>query len=690
MIPIRWLLISVMALLLPLIQSQRCVAQSPASQLTQREAMADLLGCQQGMRLCAVGVAKTDVTPKGPVLLAGYGGRRTEHEGIDTKLWARAMVIGSEKPVAVVVIDNCGVPAAVTARLAERLVKHGITRGRLVVASTHTHNAPNLTGYAPVLWAGRMNAVQRRNMADYTDFAVEQMEEAVIAALRQRQSMELDWAQGRVGFGGNRRVLNNGQWAGFGFQRRGPVDHSLPVLVARDTKGRVRALWANYACHCTTVGSRNRVGGDWAGYANEAIEEDFPEAVALMTIGCGADVGPQPSGNIEIARQHGQSIATEVRRLLSGRTTPLAGPPTVVARQVQLPLAQLKGRVHWEEQLHKGSGFHQQLAKAMLARIEAQGKLKPTVDYPVSVWKFEDDLAMVFLGGEVVVDYSVRLNRELDWSRLWITAWANAMPGYIPSRRVLAEGGYEADFSQVYYEQPGRYDPGVEDVVVQVVTDLAGEPFAAVPGQEPAPFNELPSGVDGALSKLTERLRAGNLPEAEAAVVDRIRKLLPRARPAIGRALKDDGQTTDWYNFAGDTVSRRFFRQQNRGHILRWQTPAAEARGRMVYAFTGGVGWISSAGTAGFELRADDQPPVPLDVTLTAVHWNSEDGKAELLYLPTWKSPEDSGGFFFLVLPEPAKVITIRSLGAGSNRWFAVDQEQDLENRLRRLGAALK
>jgi hypothetical protein len=60
---------------------------------------------------CLIGVAKVDVTPKGPVVSAGYGGRTTEHEGIDTKLWARAMVMGNKSPVAVVVLDNCGVPS---------------------------------------------------------------------------------------------------------------------------------------------------------------------------------------------------------------------------------------------------------------------------------------------------------------------------------------------------------------------------------------------------------------------------------------------------------------------------------------------------------------------------------------------------------------------------------------------------
>ena len=101
-----------------------------------------------------------------------------------------------------------------------------------------------------MLWAGRRNDDQKKNQAKYTAFAIAQMEAAVVAALKAREPMELDWAQGRVGFGGNRRVLNNGKWAGFGFQRSGPVDHSLPVLAARDAEGRVRAVWARCGLLC--------------------------------------------------------------------------------------------------------------------------------------------------------------------------------------------------------------------------------------------------------------------------------------------------------------------------------------------------------------------------------------------------------------------------------------------------------
>ncbi|MDA1237132.1 MAG: neutral/alkaline non-lysosomal ceramidase N-terminal domain-containing protein [Acidobacteria bacterium] len=644
-----------------------------------------------------VGAAKADVTPREPVVLAGYGGRTGNYEGIDTKLWARAMVIGNDAPVAVVVIDNCGVPAKIKARLAARLAKHGLAPERLVVAATHTHNAPNLLGYAPILWAGRTTPEQDKRSADYTSFAVAQMEAAVVTALGNRQPMRLEWAQGRATFGGNRRVLRDGKWAGFGFQRSGPVDHSLPVLAARDASGVVRVVWANYACHCTTVGSRNHVGGDWAGFANESMEKAFPDAVSLMTIGCGADVGPQPSGNLQIAGQHGRSVADEVRRLLSGETTQLAEQPSVASKQLKLPLAPVKPRAHWEDQL-RGSGFTHQLAKAMLSKLDTDGAIPAEVDYPLSAWKFGDDLAMVFLAGEVVVDYSVRLNRELDWSRLWISAWANDMPGYIPSRRVLAEGGYEADFSQIYYQLPGRYDPAIEDVLVGAVRDLLGDAFAAKPDQAPAPFHRVPSSEAQAFKRVA-RWAAQDHTAVDALVFKKVSEFARSAEPAIARMTNSGGEQTEWHNFAGDFTARVFVRQQTKGTGLAWLSPAARDRppAPLVLCFTGGIGWESEPKTEGFALLLGGEEKLRFDVTREPARWASADDKVELVYLPTWTSPTDSGGFFFIALregsrsPESGPIqFAVQSLGEGSKRWFAIDSNQDVASHLKKLSAALE
>jgi hypothetical protein len=637
-----------------------------------------------------VGAAKMDVTPKEPAVLAGYGSRKTEFESIETKLWARAMVFGEKQPTVIVALDNCGVPMSVTLRLAARLQKHGIARERLVIAATHTHNAPNLPGYAPLLWAGRTTPEMDQRSANYTTFAIEQMEAAVVAALKNRQPMRLEWAKGRASFGGNRRKLKNGRWVGFGFQRNGPVDHSVPVLAARGADGTVRAVWANYACHCTTLGSVNAINGDWAGYANAAIERGFTNAVSLITIGCGADVGPQPSGQLEYSKSHGEALADEVRRLLSGQNKPLNQVPTVATRQIKLPLETPAAREHWKEQSRK-SGFNGQLAKAMLDKLDAEGRIPDEVDYPITSWTFGDDLAMVFLAGEVVVDYAVRLNRELDWTRLWYHAWANDMPSYIPSRRVLAEGGYEPGSSQMYYEKPGPYKPEIEDLLVNAVRDLLGPKFAARPNQEPAPYHRIPGApenydlADDWIPKIPSELSTKER--------SRIRKLVQSSLPGVEKITS--GEPVEWRNFMGHNTSRYLLRQLQESRPVTWTCPEiAKTEGPIVLYFSGGLGWKSQP-ASGFELSVGEKAKVTFDVTINPGRWVSNDKSVELTYLPNWRNAQDSGGFFFLQLTDPPLdaegriTFTVRSLGDGSKRWFAIDMEQAIGAPLKKLEAAL-
>ena len=121
-------------------------------------------------------------------------------------------------------------------------------------------------------------------------------------------------------------------------------------------------------------------------------------------------------------------------------------------------------------------GLH---AQTNLARLDRGEALPTTLPYVVQTWTFGDDLAMIFLAGEVVVDYARRLKAECDGPRLWISAYCNDVPCYIASRRVIGEGGYEVDSSMVYYDRPTRLDPEAEDRIVAAVHALLPEPFDA-------------------------------------------------------------------------------------------------------------------------------------------------------------------------------------------------------------------
>lgn len=114
-----------------------------------------------------------------------------------------------------------------------------------------------------------------------------------------------------------------------------------------------------------------------------------------------------------------------------------------------------------------------------LERLDRGLNLPTTLPYVVQTWTFGDSLAMVFLTGEVVVDYARRIKAECNSPRLWISAYCNDVPCYIASRRLIGEGGYEVDQSMVYYDCPTRLDSEAEDRIITAVHSLLPEPFSA-------------------------------------------------------------------------------------------------------------------------------------------------------------------------------------------------------------------
>ena len=187
-----------------------------------------------------------------------------------------------------VVVDNCGVPARVTDEVAARLkARAGLPRAvRGLLVAHPLRSRPG--------WHHPLHPRSRRSRWP----ALADRGPALLALAR----------GGSVGFAANQRVLKDGGWVAFGVNPHGPVDHSLPVLCVTDPDGKVWAVLAGFACHCTTLGGEfNKVCGDWAGYFYEAIEHDHPGARQATR---------------EVAR-------AEVGRLLKGSMTPL--PHRIVA-----------------------------------------------------------------------------------------------------------------------------------------------------------------------------------------------------------------------------------------------------------------------------------------------------------------------------------------------------------------------
>jgi hypothetical protein len=436
-----------------------------------------------------VGVAQIDITPDGPIRMSGYYNRKSESEGVEQPLRAEALAIGevgkAPGPLLLLTVDNCAVPARVTEDVARQLKETvGLARERFVVSSSHTHSGPALSGVLPLILSPPVTPEQRDRIERYTRQLTSKLVRVSLEALDGRKPGRLAWAKGEVGFARNRRPFARpGVVDRIGTNDQGPVDHTLPLLRVTGDDGALRAIVVNYACHCTTLsGDFNKFCGDWVGYAREAIERDHPGAVAFITIGCGADANPNPRGTLDDTKKNGESIATEVKRLLRGTLTPVSTTVRGRLKRIELPFGALPSRDEWEARAKK-PGIDAIHARANLDRLDRGEALPTTLPYVVQTWTFGDDLAMVFLAGEVVVDYARRLKAEYDGTRLWISAYCNDVPCYIASRRVIGEGGYEVDGSMRYYDRPTRLDPAAEDRIIDAVHELLPASFQPRAGE---------------------------------------------------------------------------------------------------------------------------------------------------------------------------------------------------------------
>ena len=416
------------------------------------------------------GAASVDITPDYPVRLSGYGGRRTVNDGVAQHIFAKALAIGSDEegPAVLVTVDNVGVPGTMREEVLRRLATTTQVRGeRFAIASSHTHCAPMLAGVLPNLFSMDIPAEHMPSIERYTRELTDKIEQVALAALADRKPSTLAWGVGKVGFAANRRAF-----------RLKPVDHDLPVLRVTGADGKVRAIFTSYACHCTTIGI-DSIHGDWAGCAQEALQREFPGAVALTALGCGADQNPNPRRTMELVLQYGEALAAEAKRLAGEKLTPITGSLECRTKQIELAYDTLPSLEEWQELAKSKTASISYHAKKNLARLERGEKLPTHLPYLVQTWSFGDDLAMVFLPGEVTVDYSLRIKREFNRARMWVNAYSNDVPCYIPSRRVLDEGGYEGAGAMVYYDRPTKFAQDVEERIIAAVREVTPKQFLA-------------------------------------------------------------------------------------------------------------------------------------------------------------------------------------------------------------------
>lgn len=421
------------------------------------------------------GFSRVVITPEKPMWMNGYGNRTKPADGKIHDLYARAAAFrdAQGKTVVMIATDLVGVSAAMTDRISATIQKkYSLPRANLMFTCSHTHCGPALDDRLSYML--KMSAVDWQQVRNYQKVLDRKIIQVIENAIKDLQPGELRFGVGQCGFATNRRVPRG----------EGPVDHTVPVLAAyRTVKNKEAGLTQKlagivfgYACHNTTLGIQQWCG-DYAGFAAIDLEEHNPDAVALFFTGCGADANPLPRREIELARMYGRMLSLSVTAALPA-LKPLPNSVTTGYKTIDLEFESAPSTAELKQTAETGNHFEKQRARFLIDESKELGGVRTSYPYPLQVWEFGDGLVWTALGGEVVVDYAIRLKRELGTNKVsgprtvWVTGYANDVMAYIPSERILEEGGYEGDTSMLYYQMPSRWKSGLEQQIIDGVKEL--------------------------------------------------------------------------------------------------------------------------------------------------------------------------------------------------------------------------
>jgi predicted dehydrogenase len=416
------------------------------------------------------GTGRVKITPELPMWLSGYAGREKPATEVLQDLWAKVLVIedgahlpasrsnGGKNRVVIVTTDLLGISHEVSADVARQVDSlYGIKREQLILNSSHTHSGPMVWPCVDIIFDFTLD--QQRQVSLYSQQLTANLVKAIGMALADRAPAELYSGKGEAGFAINRRnKLAPG----------GPVDHDVPVVKVVRT-GKPPVILFGYACHNTTLVENNfLINGDYAGFAQAALEEENPGVTCMFLMGCGGDQNPDPRGTVELAKAHGRELADAVDTVLKGGKMRLVRAPIRTAyTTVDLPYRSFDV-AEYEREIVGEDKYLQRRARLMLSAYN-RGFTPDHLVYPVQAVRFGADLCVLALSGETVVDYSLKTKRSFAAENLYVAGYSSEVMCYIPSQRLLNEGGYEPDESMIYYGFPGPFANSVEDSVTKAI-----------------------------------------------------------------------------------------------------------------------------------------------------------------------------------------------------------------------------
>ena len=412
-----------------------------------------------------VGYAEADITPApNEAMLAGFGQPR-QVAGTIAPLRAQALAFEDAKGrrALLVTADVLGFSRSSVEVLRRKIEKaHGIPASAVCFSASHTHWGPGIN-YGMNFAVGPLNV-----------WYIGRLEETILKladeALKNLSPGRIEYGACEVRIGMCRRLPNERGEITWAPDPKGSYDPHTPVLRITRAQSPKQLVLVGHACHPTSTGTIDKWSPDYPGAMRRKLESTLEDSRALFVMGCGADAKVvfqnEATGKVEFAAdpqqsdKAGEKLATEVLAYVQkNKLNPLEAELETKLVSGNLSLQEPRPRAQIEELAFNGNprGHSTWWARQSLAYPDNRRSLP----YQIQTWRL-GDLTAVMLEGEVCADWGPMVRALAKTRHAMVVAYANEVAGYIPTARIIREGGYEGDTSHMAYFLPAPFQTQME------------------------------------------------------------------------------------------------------------------------------------------------------------------------------------------------------------------------------------
>ncbi|MBM3333963.1 neutral/alkaline non-lysosomal ceramidase N-terminal domain-containing protein [Candidatus Sumerlaeota bacterium] len=424
-----------------------------------------------------VGYAETDTTPRpGQVMMAGYG-RERHAEGTIAPLRAQALALQdrSGKTALLITADVLGFDRGSVDAVRYKIQQaHHIPPEAVCLSASHTH------------WGPAINYRMNFALGGLNVWYLASLESALLkvadGALKDLSPAAINYGACEAQIGVNRRLKNkNGQFT-MSPNPEGGYDKHTPVLRIVRQRSPKQIVLAGHACHPTSTGNVDKWSSEYPGTMRQKLETTLEDCRAMFVMGCGGDAKvvwrDEKTGRSVFAASPEQSQAGGIR--LADAALAFLKKDALSALDAELHTSLVSGELSFRPPRSRAEiekmalGGNVGASNTWWARQSlAYPDDRRTQYYEVQAWRL-GELTIVALEGEVCSDWGGITRAMAKTKHAMVIAYANNCPGYIPTARIIREGGYEGDTSHMAYFLPAPFDPRMETELRRLVEKAIG------------------------------------------------------------------------------------------------------------------------------------------------------------------------------------------------------------------------